>query len=593
MIDGKARRPSLVAVLISLSFLLISCSPRSTNQLIENNPIMKSTTARDSSLEDQTHRKRLANVFYTLTKSSQTDCNQRNQKLGILLTVVKPETSSDTRLTTTTTIAHVVENSVADQANLNAGDQIKKLNGRTFKPGHLNKTETRFTKRDLIYLGNVVQLESRPVSLTLSRPDNQASSSKYTLQPETTCDVSVHLVESNAINSQAGSNSLKITPAMLDFTETDDELAYVLSHNLAHHYLNHPENNIRNWLTGVSVDMVAFSQGIPTFGMFGYLGHQYRDIYYERKADKYGLQLMNEAGYNVSEAPDCWERLADANPENLESNEVIDSHYYTRYFYHPSYLESHPANPTRQIFLKEQVEKIESNSADSPNDPKGTQIVKKKTQKTRETKTDTNEKRTQSDTTIEEFNLASLEKGPNRNSQSIFEPPKEPTMKLSGLSGFHRVKIDRTTSDENPTETSTRNQSGQSDDEQSLKKNKSRTDTPNGQNSSKETTGLEEPSPSKNNTTPKGRYTIQLASFSRKSGAADFLSDLDLNGESGRIVSSTIGDTTYYRVRIGAYSRRRQAMKRKETLAKRLKWSDYWITTRTSDRRFSYTETDQ
>lgn len=101
---------------------------------------------------------------------------------------------------------------------------------------------------------------------------------------------------SKAINAHASNNNgleIVIYQGMLDFVESDDELAVVIGHELGHHMLGH----------------LAMSKyhGIPHYGYKGspFLTSQYR----EAMADLLGIQLTTMAGYNPCKGADLWKRL--------------------------------------------------------------------------------------------------------------------------------------------------------------------------------------------------------------------------------------------------------------------------------------------
>lgn len=101
---------------------------------------------------------------------------------------------------------------------------------------------------------------------------------------------------SNEINARASNNNdleIVIYQGMIDFVESDDELAVVIGHELAHHMLGHLALNKYH--------------KIPHYGYRGpvFLTSQYR----EAMADLLGIQLAQLAGFNPCKGGDLWKRL--------------------------------------------------------------------------------------------------------------------------------------------------------------------------------------------------------------------------------------------------------------------------------------------
>lgn len=80
-----------------------------------------------------------------------------------------------------------------------------------------------------------------------------------------------------------------ISAEMLDYVASDDELALVLAHELAHNILGH-------------------NKGVPSFRVAGEDRSGPAKKSREMEADRWALYLMARAGYDVSVAPGFWRR---------------------------------------------------------------------------------------------------------------------------------------------------------------------------------------------------------------------------------------------------------------------------------------------
>ena len=116
--------------------------------------------------------------------------------------------------------------------------------------------------------------------------------------PRTACGYEVQLDPSDELNARADGRRLFISTALAGFADSDDELAVILGHELAHHVLRH-----RDWSDlgglGRSENAEAHStrpEGDP-----------------ERQADRVGLYLVARAGYDPAVAAPFWRRFGASN----------------------------------------------------------------------------------------------------------------------------------------------------------------------------------------------------------------------------------------------------------------------------------------
>lgn len=88
---------------------------------------------------------------------------------------------------------------------------------------------------------------------------------------------------STAINAAVNSNMMYITVGMLNYAKNKDEVAYVISHEIAHVMLGH---------TNPLYNRIVLDSRIN-----------------EANADKMAIFLMMKSGYNICNAKGIWERL--------------------------------------------------------------------------------------------------------------------------------------------------------------------------------------------------------------------------------------------------------------------------------------------
>ena len=114
------------------------------------------------------------------------------------------------------------------------------------------------------------------------------------------CRSSTQLDLSDTRNASADGHVVSITQGIADFARSDDELAFVIGHELSHNILGH-----RDFL-----DSTHTSRGL--FAGIGGNGARLRDT--ERQADYLGVYLLAWAGYDPHAAASFWRRMEHADP---------------------------------------------------------------------------------------------------------------------------------------------------------------------------------------------------------------------------------------------------------------------------------------
>ena len=120
-----------------------------------------------------------------------------------------------------------------------------------------------------------------------------------TVQPRRACGYEVQLNPSDELNARADGRRLFISTALAGFARSDDELAVILGHELAHHVLRH-----RHWSeTGGA----ARQTNEDAWGGEGGEGNA------EQQADRVGLYLLARAGFDPAVAAPFWRRFGESN----------------------------------------------------------------------------------------------------------------------------------------------------------------------------------------------------------------------------------------------------------------------------------------
>lgn len=152
------------------------------------------------------------------------------------------------------------------------------------------------------------------------------------------------IADENVLNAWADGRTVNITPMMMDFLETDQELALILSHELSHNIMGHIGKKQQNSIIGTILDLAAATQGVNTYGTFGTIGAVSYSQGFENEADYVAMYIMANAGYDISNAHTVWRKMSVENPGSIEK----------------SFFSSHPSNPERFLRMKKTIDEIKA-----------------------------------------------------------------------------------------------------------------------------------------------------------------------------------------------------------------------------------------
>jgi Zn-dependent protease with chaperone function len=121
---------------------------------------------------------------------------------------------------------------------------------------------------------------------------------------------------------------------ILPLARTDDELATVLGHEIAHNYCHHAAENVSRSLlimAGVIVATIIMQGGFDLSRIFADLALNLPNSRtMESEADQVGLSLMAAACFNPKAAVPFWEKMGKADKANV-----------------PELMSTHPSDKTR------------------------------------------------------------------------------------------------------------------------------------------------------------------------------------------------------------------------------------------------------
>ena len=235
-------------------------------------------------------------------------------------------------------ILNVTPQSPAEKSELKAGDTLVSIDNWLVP---LGKESAKQVKDKLALSGKTFS----PVQIVVNRDSVEKTVS---ITPVKACDFSVALAPDDVKNAYADGKNIVVYKGMMDFFKTDEEIALVVSHELAHNSMKHMDAKHKNatvgGIFGLLLDVAAATAGVNTNGDFtrlgaGLAGNAY-SVSFEQEADYVGLYFMKKANYNIEHAADFWRRMAVSNSQAI------------------TIKTSHPTTPERFVAIESTVKEI-------------------------------------------------------------------------------------------------------------------------------------------------------------------------------------------------------------------------------------------
>lgn len=200
-------------------------------------------------------------------------------------------------------IMNVLPGSGAAQAGIRKGDVLLAIEADRIPAGPN-------AEREGARIANLAMRGRSSVNLTVLR-DGKRSTANMSLTRA--CAFGIELGNADYVNSYADGHRVLITRGMLDFTASDEELAYVLAKEIAHNVLTQaPRPDM-----GAVIDRLSILKpgtSVPSGRAFEI--KPYSPVL-DATADKLSLYLLARAGYSIDNAVGFWKRLAARYPADV------------------------------------------------------------------------------------------------------------------------------------------------------------------------------------------------------------------------------------------------------------------------------------
>jgi len=261
--------------------ILVSCASVQTRLPVPNNAMLATETGKQEAEAFKRFlvmSKRLERISASILQANADLCPKTRTDFGLITHNKKSYPKHLRRAAMrrlgagdTPTVLFVRKGGPAEIAGIGSGDTLLGNKGKPVSvfDASLRDTSTIHIRRSV--LGIEMDMEMK-------------------MDTKPACDYPAILKMSGAINAYANGRSITVTTAMMEFTKTDEELALVIGHELAHNTMKHVRKAI--WNTVVS--------GFAT-----------------SEADYVGLYYMARAGYNLKEVENFWRRLGVKHPKSI------------------------------------------------------------------------------------------------------------------------------------------------------------------------------------------------------------------------------------------------------------------------------------
>lgn len=231
-------------------------------------------------------------------------------------------------------ITTVDANSPAAEAGLQPGDKLIAVGGKSVPVGDQAAKEFR----------EYLRTEIKPGQRIPVRVERTGEPLFLNIVPVAACGYTVVLSEQDEVNAFADGENVVITKGMIRFAESDQELALVIAHEIAHNTMEHATKKMGNYALGSILDIVAAAYGVNTQGAFGKMASQSYSQEFESEADYVGLYIMAKSGLEIENAQHFWRRLAAEHPGSIRQ----------------SHASSHPSTPQRFVEIEATIKEIKA-----------------------------------------------------------------------------------------------------------------------------------------------------------------------------------------------------------------------------------------
>ena len=161
------------------------------------------------------------------------------------------------------------------------------------------------------------------------------------------CSYTFRIIDKNMLNAWADGKTVNVTPIMMDFLDTDKELALILAHELSHNIMGHISKKHQNVIIGTIFDIAAAAGGVDTQGAFTNVGAMSYSQSFENEADYVAIYIMALAGYDIADVNQLWRKMSVQTPQSING----------------SFFSTHPSNAERFLRMQKAIDEVRTKEA--------------------------------------------------------------------------------------------------------------------------------------------------------------------------------------------------------------------------------------
>lgn len=230
----------------------------------------------------------------------------------------------------------VLSGSGAARAGIRRGDKLLAIDG---KPAPAGANAERQTAGILLPLMNT----RTSVKLNVLRG---SSDTALTIPLTRACAFGVELGNADHVNAYNDGRRVMVTRGMMNFAQTDTELAYVLAKELAHNSLRHAaRQNISGTVSDIIDNLTRIQPDLTSMAGTGGIKSMPQEM--DAEADKVALYMLVRAGYSIDNAARFWQRLTTQYPASVLNG----------------YAAIHPNTSSRLAVIEKTVTEIQGKQA--------------------------------------------------------------------------------------------------------------------------------------------------------------------------------------------------------------------------------------
>lgn len=243
-------------------------------------------------------------------------------------------------------VQHIAHDAPAYRAGIRSGDLIVSINGQKIEPGNNARKRALDILRRAGY---------DPVDFAL---DRAGKTWRVSVTPIKACNYGLaYNYGDSSVNAMSDGKNIVFSRGIMRFAKTDNELALVIGHEMAHNAMGHVDKQMQNALMGgvggLLIDTLLLSAGVNSGSEFSRAGQSIgvsaHSIAFEQEADYVGMYFMERAGISSAHVADFWRRWAAEDPQLINNRST------------------HPTSPERFIAINRAREEIvQKKSAHQP-----------------------------------------------------------------------------------------------------------------------------------------------------------------------------------------------------------------------------------